>query len=276
MSGNLNTPEGFTIALVTLAAVAAACAALSVFVVLLKWSFLGEGISHAGFAGAGTAALLAAVFPALDSIAAGFAVSVLFCFATAGAIGAVARRRGVSGDAAIGAFIVASLAWGAVAYSIRPGSTGGLQSYLFGSVTEISPAVMMAAISTCVIVLLLVAMLGREFLFYSFDTTLAQVSGVPVAVIHYVLVLLIAFAIIATMKLVGYLLAPAFVILPGALALAVSVRLRTVFALAITSSIAAVAVGLALAARLHFVEAGAAIVLVLFVEFLLAIAIRGR
>jgi len=274
MTANLSTSDGFLLALGTLAAVGTACAVLSVFVVLLKWSFMGEGISHAGFAGAGTAALLAGVFPALDSIIAGYAISVIFCFATAGCIGWIARRRGVSGDAAIGAFVVASLAWGAVASTLRPGTTGGLNAYLFGNVAEISTVTLFAALCVAAIILLVVVLLGREFLFYCFDATLAQVSGIPVAAAHYMLVFLIAFAIVAAMKLLGFLLAPAFIILPGALALSLSVRLKTVFALAIASTLAAVAVGLFLAARWHFVEAGAPIVLGLFVQFILAVALR--
>src|SRR5258706_11409184 len=41
------------ISLVTAAAIGLACAMLSVFVVLRRWAFIGEGIAHASFGGAG-------------------------------------------------------------------------------------------------------------------------------------------------------------------------------------------------------------------------------
>jgi ABC-type Mn2+/Zn2+ transport system permease subunit len=276
MNDPANIHQVYLCALVALLAVGIACAVLSVFVVLLKWSFIGEGISHAGFAGAGTAALMSLAFPGLRSLAAGFGISVLFCLATALAIGYVARRRAVSGDAAIGVFVVASLAWGSLSGSISPGVSGGLQNLLFGSAAESTPTLALAAVSIGVAVVMVVALFGREIVMYCFDPTLAKVSGVPVGMIHYLLIFLIALVIIAGMKLLGYLLAPAMVILPGALALAVTVRLRAVFAVAITSALAAVLIGLAISIHWPFIEAGAAVVLVLFLEFLLALAIRRR
>ena len=276
MNDAANIHQIYLCAFVALLAVGIACAALSVFVVLLKWSFIGEGISHAGYAGAGTAALLSLAFPALQTLAAGFAISVLFCLATAIAIGWVARRRAVSGDAAIGVFVVASLAWGAVAGSISPGVTGGLHNLLFGSAAESTPTLAIAAAFACTAVLVVVALFSREFILYCFDPTMARVSGVPVGAIHYLLIFLIALVIVCGMKLLGYLLAPALLILPGALALAVTVRLRSVFIIAVLSALAAVVIGLAVSIRWPFIEAGAAVVLVLFLEFLLALAMRKK
>src|SRR3954468_10901208 len=105
------TPAFFYASL-TACAIACACALLSVAVVLRRWAFIGEGIGHAGFGGAGTAWLLALLFPALDQSWFVFAVVVAFCLATSLAIGRLSRSSRVSADAAIGIFLVASLAWG--------------------------------------------------------------------------------------------------------------------------------------------------------------------
>lgn len=267
--------------LVTLVAVGIACAVLSVFVVLLRWAFIGEGISHAGFGGAGTAAALSLVAPALGNDAASFGVAVLFCFATAGAIGWVSRRRAVSGDSAIGVFVVASLAWGFVSFNLaqhylRSGSALPGDAYLLGSIYEASLSTALAAIGICAFVLLVVGLLGREILLYCFDPTLAQVSGVPVGLIHYTLIFLLAFVIVAGTKLLGYLLTPALFILPGALALALTVRLGKVMLLSISATLLAVLAGIALAIHFPFIDIGPAVVLVLFIEFLLALALRRR
>ena len=47
--------SGLQISLVSASAIGVACAMLSVFVILRRWAFIGEGIAHAGFGGAGTA-----------------------------------------------------------------------------------------------------------------------------------------------------------------------------------------------------------------------------
>jgi ABC-type Mn2+/Zn2+ transport system permease subunit len=43
--------------LLTACSLAIACATLSVFVISRRWAFIGEGISHSGFGGAGTVRL---------------------------------------------------------------------------------------------------------------------------------------------------------------------------------------------------------------------------
>jgi ABC-type Mn2+/Zn2+ transport system permease subunit len=52
--------------------------------------------------------------------------------------------------------------------------------------------------------------------------------------------------------------------------------LRTVFALSIAATLIAVFLGMAASAHWRIIQAGPAIVLVLFVEFLAAIAIRRK
>jgi ABC-type Mn2+/Zn2+ transport system permease subunit len=272
----------FLPALALSAAIGVACAVLSVFVVLRKWAYIGEGISHAGYGGAGTAAVIALVSPVLAGDGVAYATAVLFCVATAVAIAFFSRRRAVSGDAAIGVFVVASLAWGLIAFSIRAhqvhgvGAESGWDQFLIGRSIAFSAPAVIAGVCASAGVLLAVAMLSKEILAYCFDPVLAEVSGVPAGFVHYLLIVLLAVMILVAMRLAGALLAPAFVVLPGATALAISARLRTVMILAIAGTLLAVALGLAATLRWPFLPAGAAIVLVLFVEFLAATLWKRR
>src|SRR5690242_10569337 len=86
------TPAFFYASL-TACAIACACALLSVAVVLRRWAFIGEGIGHAGFGGAGIAWLLAVIFPALNHPSAPYVSAIFFCTATALAIGWVSRSE---------------------------------------------------------------------------------------------------------------------------------------------------------------------------------------
>src|SRR4029077_14125619 len=92
--------------LLSTSTLAVACALLSVIVVLRRWAFIGEGISHSGLGGAGTAWLLMLAFPALDQSWVPYASVVIFCLATALALGALSRSPRVQPDAAIGIFLV--------------------------------------------------------------------------------------------------------------------------------------------------------------------------
>ena len=66
-----------------LASMGIAAAVLSVFVVLRRWAYMGEGISHAGFGGVGTALLLSITFPVLNNQAAIYCIASVFALATA-------------------------------------------------------------------------------------------------------------------------------------------------------------------------------------------------
>src|SRR5215212_3792360 len=78
----------------TTGAVAVACAVLSVFVVSRRWAFIGEGISHSGFGGAGTVWLLALAFPAMKPLWVVYTGVVVFCLATGMGIAYFSRTRG--------------------------------------------------------------------------------------------------------------------------------------------------------------------------------------
>src|SRR5688572_457134 len=129
--GRLFSDPLFRNALITAAAMGVACALLSVLVVLRRWAFVGEGISHAGFGGVGTAWLLSLAIPGLGNPGAAYGVAILFCLAMALVIGWLSRRDRLSADAAIGIVLVASLAWGFVAmgiYNERTRAVGGSPS----------------------------------------------------------------------------------------------------------------------------------------------------
>src|SRR5688500_10313832 len=171
-------------------AIAVACAVLSVFVVSRRWAFIGEGISHSGFGGAGTAWLLALAFPAaFDRSWMPYAGVVVFSLGTALAIGYLTRRQRVDSDTAIGIFLVASVAWGFLAGSIyqqsRLASPPGWDTLLFGRMTDVSWAFAVGAVLVCVAVIATVAFLGKEIVYYCFDPNLAEASGVPARLIHY-------------------------------------------------------------------------------------------
>src|ERR1051325_2267608 len=180
-----------------LAAVAlgSACAVLSVFVILRRWAFIGEGISHSGLAGAGTAWLLALAFPALDHPLAPFIAIILACLLTTLAIGYFSRAGRLNADTAIGIFLVASLAWGFLAQSIymeyRHRAPAGWDNFLLGQLLGVSPRYAIATAIVCIGVIAAVAMLGKEMLLYAFDPVAAQVSGVRAGLIHYLLMALV-------------------------------------------------------------------------------------
>lgn len=266
----LSSPT-FRYGLPTAVSLSAACAVLSVLVVSRRWAFIGEGISHSGFGGAGTAWVLALLFPALDRDWVPYVCVIVFCLLTAVAIGYLSFRQRVNSDAAIGIFMVASLAWGFLAREIyrayRNAEPVGLNEFLFGQMGAISGAYALSAVMLSAAIILVLTVLRKEILYYCYDPTMAEASGVRAGFVHYLLMLLVALTIVLGVRVAGTVLVTALLVLPGATALLLSGRLRTVITAAVIVAVIGAAAGVAMNLRWRFVPAGPAIVLTLFGEF---------
>ena len=277
---------GFFPEVLTTCSVAVACAALSVFVVSRRWAFIGEGISHSGFGGAGTVWLLALAFPGLASPGAVYAGVVLFCLAAARGIAFFSRARGATPgaatngaaantDAVIGIFLVASVAWGFLAqqcYARAHGgrSPAGFNEYLFGQPDGLTMQFALPAALLCAAVIAVVAALGKEIVYYCFDPAMAEASGVRGGFIHYLLILLVTLTIVVGARVAGSILVTALLVLPGATALLLSDRLRSAVAASVTLGLLGAAGGLLVHWRWPFLPTGPAVVLSMFAGFVSA------
>lgn len=254
------------------AALAIACASLSVFVVARHWAFIGEGIGHSGFGGAGTAWLLGLLFPSLDQTWLTHVAVVIACFATALAIAFLTRGDRVNSDAAIGIFLVASLAWGFLAqqvyFHVKHVVPQGFETFLFGQLgAPLVPGYVFSTICLSAAVIITLLMLGKEIIAYCLDPVMAQASGVRAGFVHYLLLLLVALMIVLGMRLMGGVLVTALLVLPGATAMLLSDRLRNVVAWALVTALIAAIVGVSVNLRWAYLPAGPAIVLLLFLQF---------
>lgn len=260
---------------------ATACSLLSVIVVARRWAFIGEAISHSGFGGAGTAWLLMLIFPSLRPLQTSVAPYVfvsLFCIVTALVIGAIARSGRLQIDAAIGVFLTASLAWGLMAQQIFFHRRGTLppmfDTFLYGQLADVSRGFVGVAVVCCLGVMACVAAFWKEIAAYSFDPLLAQTSGVPVRMMHYLLMLLLAMVVIVGSRVAGSVLVTALLVLPAATATQLSRQLGTVIIASIGFSVVAAIAGVWISTQLQYLPAGPLIVLALFGEFLIVYGLR--
>jgi zinc transport system permease protein len=210
---------------------------LSFFVVLRRISFIGVGISHS----------------ALGGVALGLALGVdltlstsVFCAGIALLIGFVSRKGHVREDAAIGITFSGTMALGIAIIAASGAYATSLFSYLFGSILSITRNDIYVIAVYCGVILLIVGALFKHLLHASFDEDVARVSGVPVGLLHYLLLVLIALAIVASIKLVGIVLVSALLVLPTATAGLISRTYRKMLALSVTTAIIALVAGLVL------------------------------
>ena len=112
----------------------------------------------------------------------------------------------------------------------------------------------------------------KEILAYCLDPLLAEVSGVRVAMVHHLLIGLVAITTLVGMQIVGTLLITALLVLPAATAQLVSKRLSIVTTTSVACGLLGAVGGLAVHARWPLVPTGPAIVLILFALFVAGFA----
>lgn len=268
------------IALFAFSCVAIACAMLSLVVVARRWAFIGEGIGHSGFGGAGTAWLLMALFPALDQLTwLPYASVVVFAIVAAIGMGAISRRGQVSGDAAVGIFLVATVAWGFMGQQVyrqrMKVEPVGFSTLFFGQPQGVSNQYTLAATGIALLVVITLVVLRKEIIAYCVDPLLAEVSGVRVGFIHYLLMTLVAVTTIIGMQVVGTLLITALLVLPGATAQLLTRRLSAATAVSLSVGLLGAVGGFAMSRAWPVVPIGPAMVLIMVTIFVISLA-AGR
>lgn len=264
-------------------AIAIMCSGLSVLVVLKRLAFVGQGISHAAFGGAGVVATLGWMSAAGAVSIGAFGVVFGFCLLAALAIGWLSLRGKTESDTAIGIVLVASMALGAVLLtraSHAHGASRGVswESFLFGSMDGIGWTDAALGWGSALVVVFTLWWVRRPLVFWAFDPVVALAMGVREPVMSLVLMTLLALATVTAMKLAGVVLATAMLVLPGASALLFSRRAGVVLWLALLIALTGVVGGLVLGFEADW-PTGPSIVVVLAGVFALArvrVAIEAR
>ena len=223
----------------------ALCASLlGVTLVLKRFSYLGDGLSHVAFG----ATAVAAVLKVTDRAYIVLPVTVL-CAVLLLRLGQNAK---VKGDAAIGMISVGALAVGYLllnVFSVSSNVAGDVCSALFGSTSILT--LTLADVIFCLVLSLFVV--GVFVFFYhkifalTFDENFARATGVRVELYNLLIAVVIAVVVVLAMDLIGSLLVSALVIFPALSAMRLFSKFRTVTAAACILSVVCALVGILLA-----------------------------
>jgi manganese/zinc/iron transport system permease protein len=111
-----------------------------------------------------------------------------------------------------------------------PGDAGGLKSFLFGKAAAMTEVDLVLIASITAISLVIFFLFFSQLKVISFDITFARSIGIPVRFFHYLLMLLLAWAVVAALQAVGVVLVSAMLVIPAATAYLLTDRLhRMVF-----------------------------------------------
>ena len=193
-------------ALISGIAVAISCSVIGLFLVLRRQSLFGDALSHVAFGG-----IAIGLFINIYPIWTAFIVSVL------AALGITKLRQSakISADSAVAVLLSSGLAIGVVLIGLAGGFSLDLYSFLFGSILLISSQDQVMILIISAIVLAIMYKFYRKLMYVAFDEEQASVSGIDVAKLNYLFIILASVTVITSLRLVGVLLISSLIVIPN-------------------------------------------------------------
>ena len=185
---------------------------LGVTLVLKRFSFIGDGLSHVAF---GVTAVASVVNLTNEML---LVLPVTILFAVLLLRGGQSRK--IKGDAAIAMISVGSLAFGYIVmnqFSTSSNLSGDVCSTLFGStsILTLTQKEVWLSAALSVIVLIVFIFFYNKIFAVTFDESFASAAGTRVGAYNLLIAVVIAVIIVLAMNLVGSLLISALVIFPA-------------------------------------------------------------
>ncbi len=245
---------------------------LGVTLVLKRFSFIGDGLSHVAFG----AMAIAAILHLSDNLLFVMPVTVL----SAVLLLKTGQNTRIKGDAAIAMISVGALAIGYLLMSMFSTSTnlsGDVCSTLFGSTSILTltrgEVWLCAALS--IVVMVIFALFYNKIFAVTFDEDFARAGGIRVEAYNLLIAVIIAVIIVLAMNLVGSLLISALIIFPAmsAMRLFKSFRSVTVFSAVLSVSCAliglmtAIVAGTPVGSTIVAVDIGAFLICMIIARF---------
>jgi zinc transport system permease protein len=227
---------------------------LGVFLVLRRFSLIGDGLAHITF-GSVAFVMFLGVSPLYITLAA-----LPIVMASSLAILKLTHSKRIQGDAAIGVVSSVGIAAGIILASLSNGYNIDLFSYLFGNILTVTRIELILSFIVFLTVTAIVIIFYNDFFAVTFDEELARTMGIKTRRINAILFLLTAVAAVLAMKVAGIMLVSAMLILPPLTALQLSLSFRITIIAAVFFSILSVICGI-IAAFLLNLPAGGTIVI---------------
>lgn len=241
------------------------CGIIGVIVVEKKLIMMSGGIAHNSYGGVGLGYLLG-----FEPIIGAF----LFALIAAFGIGFIKRRGGAHFDVVIALFWSLGMALGILFIALMPGYPPEISSYLFGSILSVTREDIYLMLILTAIVIWLILMLFNNWKAYLFDEEFSSVIGIKTGFLEYLLLVLIAMAVVVLIRVVGIILVLSLLVVPAAISEMFVKSLKTRMILAIIIGIVFCVLGLWISYVLD-VASGASIVILSVIAYLLAYVIKS-
>lgn len=250
-------------ALITALTVGAVCAVLSCYLVLKGWALMGDAISHAVLPGI-VIAYVAGIPLFIGAFVSGLGCALLTGF--------IKQHSRIKEDSVMGIVFAGMFALGILMFA-KVETDQHLLHILFGDLMGIRPQDKLQALIISGGVIGVFIFKWRDFLLYCFDTSHARVASLPIGVLHYGMLSMLALTIVASVQAVGVIMVIAMLVAPGITAFILSKRFSVMLFIALTASLVSCFLGVIVS---FHIDAATAACIVLFQSLIFCLALIGK
>ncbi len=236
---------------------------LGVTLVLKRFSFIGDGLSHVAFGAIAVATIL--------NLSNNMVLVVPITVLCGILLLATGQHTKIKGDAAVAMLSVGSLAIGYLLLNLFSASAnlaGDVCATLFGStaILTLTMTEVWLCIGMSLLVIAVFLLFYRQIFAVTFDETFAKATGTKANIYNLLIAVIISVIIVLAMNLVGSLLISALVICPALSAMRVFKSFKSVILCSVVISVVCTALGILLAILIS-TPVGATIVTVDIITF---------
>lgn len=181
------------------------CGVIGSLIVVNRLVFLSGGVAHSAYGGIGLAFFLG--WPYMLG-------ATLFAFLSAMIMAAVSLQSKERADTIIGVMWAGGMAIGILLLDLTPGYNVDLMSYLFGSIMSVPTGELVSMGVLSLVILCLIFFYYGDLLAMSYDEEFAQVKGIPVRALYFMLIGIVAVTVVIVVQVVGLILVIALLTIP--------------------------------------------------------------
>src|SRR5699024_3279950 len=215
--------------------IAVSCSFLGIFLVLKKYSMIGDGLAHVSFATIAIALLLNK-----SSLVVSIPLVILSSFL----ILKLNEKADLHGDAAIALMSSFAVAVGVLITSVAQGFNIDLFSYLFGSILVISKLDVILSIILSIVVIFVTLFFYNSLFAITYDEEFATVIGLYSKYMNYFISVLTSITVVLGIRVVGTMLISSMIIFPTVTALQLSKGFKDTILMSSIISVSSVILGI--------------------------------
>lgn len=185
------------------------CPCIGLFLVLKRYSMIGDTLAHSSFAGVSIGLIL------------GFnPILTAFIFTSLCAIIIEALREYFKKYAELVMSIILTLSLGIAIVLVSTGKAGtNINSFLFGSILTVSKSDLIIITIVAAICFIGIFILYEKLIYTTFDEDGAKVSGINIKLINYIFTIMVGATISVSIRVMGILVISSIIVVPVATAM---------------------------------------------------------